>query len=98
MTTSSRLRMPSRFWWPARWATVIGLEGEKEALRQFLPAILECYFPAIAAAVDWEHPPEWFNKELSQILGQTGRRNRSVPQFLPPLYSGGTEGGEVTAA
>jgi transcription termination factor NusB len=50
----------------------------KEALRQFLPAILECYFPAIAAAVDWEHPPEWFNKELSQILGQTGRRNRSV--------------------
>jgi hypothetical protein len=43
-----------------------------------LPAILECYFPAIAAAVDWEHPPEWFNKELSQILGQTGRRNRTV--------------------
>ena len=50
----------------------------KEALRRFLRKILECYFPAVAAAVAWEHPPVWSDKELSQILGQTGRRNRTV--------------------
>ncbi len=63
----------------------------KEALRQFLPAILECYFPAIAAAVDWEHPPEWFNKELSQILGQTGRRNRTVDVLVKLWLRDGSE-------
>jgi hypothetical protein len=63
----------------------------KEALRQFLPAILECYFPAIAAAVDWEHPPEWFNKELSQILGQTGRRNRTVDVLVKLRLRDGSE-------
>ncbi len=63
----------------------------KEALRQFLPAILECYFPAIAATVDWEHPPEWFNKELSQILGQTGRRNRTVDVLVKLRLRDGSE-------
>jgi transcription termination factor NusB len=57
-----------------------------------LPAILECYFPAVAAAVDWEQPPEWSNKELSQILGQTGRRNRTVDVLVKlRLLSGGEQ-------
>ena len=50
----------------------------KEALRKFFQRILERYFPAMAAAIAWEHPLEFFDKELSQILGQTGRRNRVV--------------------
>ena len=50
----------------------------KEAGRMYLRQIIERYFPAVAAAIAWEHPPVWSNKELSQILGQTGRRNRTV--------------------
>lgn len=50
----------------------------KEALRRFFRWILQCYFPAVAATIAWEHPLEFFDKELSQILGQTGRRNRVV--------------------
>jgi hypothetical protein len=64
----------------------------KEALRRFLRAILECYFPAVAATIDWEHPAEWFDKELSQILGQTGRRNRTVDVLVKlRLLSGGEQ-------
>ena len=36
------------------------------------------YFPAEYAAIDWSYQPEWFDKELSQVLGQSGRRNREV--------------------
>ena len=48
----------------------------KEALRSFFQEILQCYFPAVAATIDWQHPPEWSNKELSQILGQAGHRSQ----------------------
>ncbi len=47
----------------------------KEALRRYFPEILQCYFPAVAATIDWQRPPEWYDKELSQILGQPGRRS-----------------------
>jgi len=50
----------------------------KEAVRTFLQEILQCYFPAVAATIAWEQPREWYDKELSQILGQTGHRNRTV--------------------
>jgi hypothetical protein len=63
----------------------------KEALRRFLRAILECYFPAMAAVIAWEHPPEWFDKELSQILGQTGHRNRSVDLLVKVRLRDGGE-------
>ncbi|MCR4410803.1 MAG: DUF4351 domain-containing protein [Thermoguttaceae bacterium] len=35
---------------------------------------LEKYFPSVAAAIDWSVPSRWHDKELSQILAQTGRR------------------------
>ena len=50
----------------------------KEALRQHFAEILRKYFPAMAAAIDWSYPPQWADKELSQVLGQSGRRNREV--------------------
>ena len=50
----------------------------KEGLRMYLRQVIERYFPAVAAVIAWEHPPVWSDKELSQILGQTGRRNRTV--------------------
>lgn len=50
----------------------------KEALRLYLAEFIEKYFPAEYAAIDWTCEPEWFDKELSQILAQSGRRNREV--------------------
>jgi len=50
----------------------------KEALRNHFREVLEKYFPAAAATINWRHPPQWSDKELSQILGQTGSRNRTV--------------------
>ena len=63
----------------------------KEALRRFLREILEKYFPAVAAAIAWEHPPVWSDKELSQILGQTGRRNRTVDLLVKVQLRDGGE-------
>ena len=50
----------------------------KEALRHHLPEFLAVYFPAMHAAIDWTTPVKWFDKELSQILGAAGRRNKRV--------------------
>ncbi len=50
----------------------------KDALRGHFRELLEKYFPAAAQTVDWQHPPQWSDKELSQILGQVGQRNRTV--------------------
>ena len=50
----------------------------KEALREHFREFLEKYFPAMCAAIDWTHPPQWSDKELSRILAREGRRPRSV--------------------
>ena len=50
----------------------------KEALREHLAEFVEKYFPAEHAAIDWSHEPQWCDKELSQVLGQSGQRNRAV--------------------
>jgi hypothetical protein len=62
----------------------------KEALRKYLRDILECYFPAIAATIAWEQAPEWSDKELSQILGQAGHRNRAVDVLVKVQLRDGT--------
>jgi hypothetical protein len=50
----------------------------KEALRRFLREFLAKYFPPVYAAIDWTCEPEWCDKELSQVIGQSGKRNRRV--------------------
>ena len=50
----------------------------KEALRLHLPDFLAKFFPAVHAAINWNAPQEWRDKELSQILGQSGTRNQRV--------------------
>jgi hypothetical protein len=62
----------------------------KEALRSFFQEILQCYFPAVAATIDWQRPAEWFDKELSQILGQSGHRNRRVDILVKVWLRDGT--------
>lgn len=50
----------------------------KEALRNHFPEFLSKYFPGIHGAIDWEHPIEWYDKEVSQVLGQPRSRNKRV--------------------
>ncbi len=50
----------------------------KEALRRFLREFVAQYFPLVDAAIDWTCEPEWCDKELSQVIGQSGKRNRQV--------------------
>ena len=50
----------------------------KEAIRlHLMPAIKKC-FPAFADLIDWNCEPEWLDKEISQIIGRFGHRNREV--------------------
>jgi len=50
----------------------------KEALRRFLRQFVAKYFPLVDAAIDWTCEPQWCDKELSQVIGQSGKRNRRV--------------------
>ena len=50
----------------------------KEALRSHLRRFIEKFFPRLAELVDWSIEPEWLDKEISQIIGQPGNRNREV--------------------
>ncbi len=47
-------------------------------MRLHLTDFLASFFPAVHAAIDWSGPLEWCDKELSQIFGQAGSRNKRV--------------------
>lgn len=63
----------------------------KEALRRHFRELVEKYFPAVAAEVDWNVLPVWSDKELSQVLGESGRRNRTVDVLVKLQLRSGTE-------
>src|SRR4051794_17188191 len=50
----------------------------KEALRRHLSEFIGRGFSELASLIDWTCEPEWLDKELSQIIGQAGHRNREV--------------------
>ncbi len=50
----------------------------KEFGRKHFRAIVEFYFPTMAAAIDWSQPPQWLDRELSRILPRRRRRPKSV--------------------
>lgn len=50
----------------------------KEALRMHLPEFLGRFFPLLSSSIDWTHEPVWLDKEISQVVGQSGERNREV--------------------
>ncbi len=54
----------------------------KESLRLHFREILEKYFPAMGAAIDWNFPPQWHDKELSQVLARAGRRAGRVDMLV----------------
>ena len=64
----------------------------KEALGQHFRKILEKYFPAMAAAIDWSHAPEWSDRELGRVLGRARRRPRAVDVLVRVrLLAGGEQ-------
>ena len=63
----------------------------KEALRRFLREFLAKYFPLVYTAVDWTCEPEWCDKELSQVIGQSGKRNRRVDVLVKVRLRNGQE-------
>lgn len=50
----------------------------KEALRDHFPMFLESFFPGVHGEIDWSTSIEWYDKELSQIVGQSQLRNSRV--------------------
>ena len=50
----------------------------KEALRRHLRVFTERCFSKLAELIDWSVEPEWLDKEITQIVGLAGHRNREV--------------------
>lgn len=63
----------------------------KDALHLHLREILEKFFPAVAAVIDWRVEPQWHDKELSQVLAQTGRRGGRVDMLVKVRLLNGDE-------
>jgi hypothetical protein len=63
----------------------------KEALREHTQDFMTVFFPSVADRIDWSVPPEWLDKELSQVLGDPGTRNQHVDLLMRArLLSGET--------
>lgn len=63
----------------------------KEALRLFLRRFIEKFFPRLAVLINWLIEPEWLDKEISQIIGQPGNRNREVDVLFRVYLIDGNE-------
>jgi len=63
----------------------------KEALHQYFREILKQYFPGVAEVVDWNHEPQWHDKELSQVLAQAGHRAGLVDILVKVRLLNGNE-------
>ena len=50
----------------------------KEALREHTRDFMTVFFGDVSELIDWEYPLEWLDKEVSQILGDSGTRNQHV--------------------
>lgn len=62
----------------------------KEAFHSYLPEFMGRFFPLLAGLIDWTCDVKWFDKEVSQILGQPGRRNREVDLLFNARLLDGT--------
>ncbi|WPL17288.1 hypothetical protein Thiowin_02289 [Thiorhodovibrio winogradskyi] len=54
----------------------------KEALERFFPEFLALLFPAIHAQIDWSVAPEFLDKELQQIGGNSPRGRRYADKLV----------------
>ena len=63
----------------------------KEALHLDFRDFIEQYFPALAELIDWSFEPEWLDKEMSQIIGQSKHRNREVDVLVKVRLKNGND-------
>ena len=63
----------------------------KEALRGHLREFMQKCFPTLAELIDWSREPDWLDKEISQIVGQAGHRNRQVDLLFKVWLMDGRE-------
>ena len=63
----------------------------KEAVRFHLREFIERYFPKLAVLIDWSREPHWLDKEISQVIGQLGQRNREVDLLYQVWRQDGVE-------
>ncbi|WP_397568844.1 DUF4351 domain-containing protein [Schlesneria sp. T3-172] len=63
----------------------------KELLRSHLRDSVENCFPALAELVDWSFEPQWLDKEISQIVGQSGQKNSEVDVLFKVRLKTGDE-------
>ncbi|MGH2346358.1 MAG: Rpn family recombination-promoting nuclease/putative transposase [Chloroflexota bacterium] len=54
----------------------------KEAIEEYLPDCFALLFPAIAVAIDWQHPPEFLENELRQVMGDAELGPRRVDLLI----------------
>ena len=52
----------------------------KEAFHSYLPEFMGRFFPQLADLIDWTCDVQWFDKEVSQILGQPDTGSAGPPQ------------------
>jgi hypothetical protein len=48
----------------------------KEILRDYFPQAIQFFFPDVAAAIDWNTPPEFLDKEFQQIAREAKQGKR----------------------
>ncbi len=48
----------------------------KEILRQYFPEAIAFFFPDLHRLIDWQHPPEFLDKEFQQIAPETATGKR----------------------
>jgi len=63
----------------------------KEALERYFPEFLEFYFPHIHAAIDWQRPWEFLDKELQKIVREAETGRRYVDKLVKVWMNNGEE-------
>ena len=54
----------------------------KTILRLYFQESIEFFFPKIAQQIDWQHPPEFLDKEFQQIAGDAAIGKRYADQLV----------------
>jgi hypothetical protein len=63
----------------------------KDILEHYLPEFFAFFFPAIHAAIDWEQPHRFLDKELQQITRDALAGRRVVDKLVSVMLRDGTE-------
>ena len=61
----------------------------KEELHDHFDMFLESFFPRVHSEIDWSASVEWYDKELSQIVGKPQFRNSRVDVLAKVRLSSG---------